>query len=282
MRVGAWQLDTVSGGAFKLDGGAMFGVVPKPLWERVEPADEQNRIRMATNCVLARDGRHTVLIDTGTGTKHSAKEREVFAVEPGDHLVENLARLGVAPEDVDTVVLTHLHFDHAGGSTRVGTDGKIVPTFSRARHIVQRGEWELAASGVPELRGVYPTEHFLPLLETGSVQLIDGDVELVPGMRSLVTPGHTQYHQSVVMASGGETALYIADLCPMSAHLRSHWCMAYDVDVLETRRRKPRVLGQAAEGGWWVLWDHDPDMVAARVSRDAKREFVVVESLAAL
>lgn len=282
MNLGNWQLDSISGGRFKLDGGAMFGVVPKPLWEKLQPADEQNRIRMATNCLLLRDGRHTILIDTGTGTKHDDRTRAQIAVEPGDCLVDNLAAVGVSVDDVDTVILTHLHFDHAGGATRRNAAGAVVPTFPRARYVVQRGEYELAASGASELRGVYPSEHFEPLMQAGQLDLLAGAGEILPGVSSLITPGHTRFHQSIVIQSNGQAACYVADLCPMAAHVRSHWCMAYDTEVLETRRHKPRLLGQAADEEWLILWDHDPDMVACRLVRDAKREFAVVEPRAAL
>lgn len=277
MNLGNWQLDSINAGRFMLDGGAMFGVVPKPLWDKLQPADEQNRIRMATNCLLLRDGRHTVLIDTGTGTKHDDRTRTQIAVEPGDCLVDSLAAVGVSVGDIDTVILTHLHFDHAGGATHRDASGVVVPTFPRARYVVQRGEYELAASGAPELRGVYPKEHFEPLMQAGQLELLPGAGEILPGIGSLITPGHTRFHQSIVIQSSGQTACYVADLCPMAAHVRSHWCMAYDTEVLETRRQKSRLLGQAADEEWLILWDHDPDMVACRLRRDAKREFAIVE-----
>lgn len=277
MQLGDWQLDTISGGRFKLDGGAMFGVVPKPLWEKQQPADEHNRIRMATNCLLLRDGRHTVLIDTGTGAKHDERTREQIAVEPGDCLVESLAAAGVGVDQIDTVILTHLHFDHAGGGTQRNTQGHIVPTFPRARYVVQRGEYELAASGAEELRGVYPAEHFQPIAEAGQFDFLDGPGEILPGVETLLTPGHTSHHQSILIRSRGAAALYVADLCPMAAHVRSHWCMAYDTEVLETRRQKPRLLGRAADEGWLVLWDHDPDMASCRLVRDPRREFAIVD-----
>jgi len=282
MNLGNWQLDVVSGGTFRLDGGTMFGVVPKPLWEKVQPADERNRIRMATNCVLARDGRHTVLVDTGYGGKLTEREWDIYAAQPGEPLLESLAAIGVSPDDVDLVVLSHLHFDHAGGGTRrqaagKGRNNRIVPTFPRARYVVQSGEWDDATSGAPELEGAYPPENFLPLAEAGQLERIDGDVEIVPGLRSMLTPGHTRRHQSLVFSSAGRTAIYLGDLCPMAAHVRRMWCIAYDIDLLETRRRKPQVLGQAADENWIVLWDHDPDRTANRLVRDAKKEFAVVD-----
>ncbi len=278
MNLGAWQLETVSGGTFRLDGGAMFGVVPKPLWEKQQPADERNRIRSNTNCVLARDGSHTVLIDAGYGGKLSDREREIWAAQANEPLIENLAEKGISPGDVDLVVFSHLHFDHAGGATRYDDAGGISPSFPNARYVVQKGEWEDAVSGAVELEGSYPLENIAPLKEAGQLDCIDGDVEIVPGLRALITGGHTRKHQALVFSSEGKTAIYPGDLCPMAAHVRRMWGMGYDVYPLETRRRKPEILGQAAEENWLVMWDHDPDRAVCRLARDPKREFVVAES----
>ena len=275
MQLGAWQLDAVSGGSFWLDGGAMFGVVPKPMWQRVAPPDEANRIPMATNCLLARDGRHTVLVDTGYGGKEPPRRRELFNLEAGEPLVAHLAALGVSPEQIDLVVFSHLHFDHAGGATRLDEQGRLAIVFPRARFVAQQGEWLDAVSGLPELRGSYPLENLLPLQDSGRLELIDGDVEIVPGLRSRVTGGHTRRHQSLVFDSAGQTACFVGDLCPTTAHLRSLWCMAYDVYPLETRRCKPQFLGQAADEGWHLFWDHDPRIVSCRIERHAEREFVI-------
>ncbi len=282
VNLGNWQLDTVSGGRFRLDGGTMFGIVPKVLWERLAPADDRNRIPLATNCVLARDGTHTVLVDTGYGGKLTEKEREIFVAQPGEPLLDSLAALGVAAEDIDLVVLSHLHFDHAGGGTRRTPDGRLAPTFPKATYVVQRTEWVDATSGAAELEGAYPAENVLPLAEHGRLRLIDGDVEIVPGLTSVATSGHTAGHMALRWASGGQTAVYLGDLCPTSAHLRRMWGMGYDVLPLETRRRKPDMLGQAADGGHVVLWDHDPNMAACLVQRDPQREFVVVQRWASL
>lgn len=282
MQLGKWRLDSVCGGTFRLDGGAMFGIVPKPLWERLQPADQRNRIRMRANCVLARDGRHTVLIDTGYGGKHSPRDVEINALEPGEPLLENLARLDVAAGDVDLVVLSHLHFDHVGGASRRDASGRLVTTFPRAKYFVQRGEWHDATSGVAELRGSYLTDDLEPLEACGRLTLIEGDVELIDGLSTIATGGHTRGHQAIVLESQGQKAIYPADLCPMTAHVHRLWCMGYDLFPLETRRRKPLVLGQAADEDWLVLWDHDPDVVASRLARDPKRDFAIVEPLTAL
>ena len=282
MQIGSWNLSTVSGGRLRLDGGAMFGVVPKPLWERFQPADEANRIRMATNCLVARDGRHTLLIETGPGGKFTPRQRDQLGLEPGEPLLQSLAVLGIEPAEVDLVVLTHLHFDHAGGGTRYNDAGSLVTTFPRARYLVQRAEWEVAMSQAPELTGSYPPEHLLPLAKSDQLELLDGNVEIVPGISTLLTPGHTLGHQSILIEGESTAALYIGDLCPLAAHLPARWHMAYDLYPLETRRRKPELLGQAADENWWVLWCHDPDQAAARIVRDEKRDFAVVESLASL
>jgi glyoxylase-like metal-dependent hydrolase (beta-lactamase superfamily II) len=277
MNLGDWQLDRLSGGTWRTDGGAMFGVVPKVLWEKLQPADERNRIRMNTNCVLARDGQHTVLIDTGYGGNLTERERDIYAAQPGEPLRESFAALGVSPADVDTLVLSHLHFDHVGGASRREADGQAVLAFPNARYVIQAGEWRDATRGLPELEGSYPPQHIEPLVDSPQLEFIDGDVEIVPGLRAMVTGGHTRCHQALVFESAGQTAIYLGDLCPTGAHVRRLWGMAYDVDPLETRRRKPQVLGQAADEGWLVLWDHDPDRWASRLVRDAKREFAIVE-----
>lgn len=282
--IGNWELQSVSGGRFALDGGAMFGVVPKPLWQRFTTADDRNRIPLQTNCLLARDGTHTVLIDTGYGSKLSDKEREIHAAETGVPLLKSLAAIGVSPEEIDLVVFSHLHFDHAGGGTicegsdDTGQQARIVPAFPNASYVAQRREWEDATSGVPELRGSYPLENLLPLQEAGCLRLIDGDEEIVPGLTAMVTGGHTAGHQALLFRSGGKTAAYLGDLCPTTAHLPSLWCMAYDVYLLDTRRRKPAVLGQAADENWLVCWDHDPITPWSRIQRDPKREFQAVDA----
>lgn len=279
MELGNWQLDIVSGGRLRLDGGAMFGVVPRPLWEKKQPPDDRNRIQMATNCLLLRDGQQTVLIDTGYGGKLSEREQDVFHLDPGEPLLASLAEQGLTAADIDTVVLSHLHFDHAGGATTVDNHGKLKPTFPKARYVVQRLEWETAVGNAPELKGSYPLDNLLPLKEAGQLDLIEGDAEIVPGLSGWQTPGHTKGHQSLVLNTGKETLVYLADVCPMIAHLPAMWCMAYDVDLLESRRRKPQVLGRAADENWRVVFCHDPKVVSGRLQRDAKREFVVSEPL---
>jgi glyoxylase-like metal-dependent hydrolase (beta-lactamase superfamily II) len=277
MQLGGWQLDTINGGTFWLDGGVMFGVVPKTLWQKVAPPDRLNRVLCANNCILARDGTHTVLLDTGYGGKFSPLDRKFYAMEAGEPLLAGLAVLGVAPDEIDTVVLSHLHFDHVCGATRLDAEGRRVPIFPRARHVVGRLEWEDATAGIPEISSAYPLADILPLYEAGLMMVVDDGQEVVPGLRGRVTGGHTRGHLALFFESAGQTAAYLGDICPSTAHLRRMWHLSYDVYPIETRRRKPEFLGQAADEGWWILWNHDPQVAVSRVDRDAKREFVPVE-----
>lgn len=282
MQLGQFRLSTVSGGRFRSDGGTIFGVVPKPLWNRVIDCDEKNRIPQATNCVLVDTGKKKILIDTGYGSKLPEKQQRIIGAEEGDPLLQSLSDQGVSPEEIDKVILSHLHFDHAGGATRVNEDADTVPAFPEADYFVQRREWVVATANFPELEGAYPQGNLLPLEETGQLHLVDGTAEIVPGVRMEVTGGHTEGHAAVIIESEGETAVYLGDLCPSARHLPSRWCMAYDVDLLETRRRKPEWLGRIADHGWLALFDHDPDHAAAFLERDTRRDFQVREAFATL
>lgn len=277
MKLGHWQLDTVSGGRFMLDAGVMYGVVPKQVWQTVTPPDELNRIPFEIHCVLARSKGHTVLIDTGYGSKLSPLDRNAHAVVAGTPLVDGLAEFGVTVGDISAVVFTHLHWDHSGGATTFDAARQDVPTFPNAIYYVNRLEWEDAASGAPELSGSYSPENFAAFEKSGQLVLVEDNVEIAPGLWTRVTGGHTRGHQALIFESEGETAMYIGDLCPATSHVRRMWCAAYDLYPVETRRRKPELLGEAADRGWWVLWDHDPAIAISRVERHPKREFVIVE-----
>ena len=278
MQLGNWQLDTVNGGMFRLDGGVMFGVVPQYLWKHVAAPDEQNRILCGNHCVLARDGRKTVLIDCGYGGKFDALDRKFYDMQPGEPIVESLASLGVTTDQIDTVVFSHLHFDHVGGASRFTSGRARIPTFPNATHIVGRREWEAATSRAPELKTAYPLEDVLALKETKQLILVNDGEEIVPGLTASLTGGHTLGHLSLMFRSNGQTALYPGDICPSTYHLRRMWHLAYDVLPLDTRRNKPQLLEEAAAGDWWILWNHDPTTVVSRVARDPKREFVVVDA----
>ncbi len=273
---GEFELEVISGGRFRLDGGGMFGVVPKVLWQKKSPPDERNRILMDTNCLLIRGPAGNVIIDSGYGSKNSPRDREFFSLEEGLPLLANLAKAGMKPDQIDCVILTHLHFDHAGGCT-VEENGKLRLTFPKARHVVQRAEWEDATGRLPELRGSYFERDFLPLQEAGRIELIEGDAGILPGISVRVTGGHTRGHQVVLLESQGRRAICPADLCPTSAHLKTFWTMGYDQCLVELRRTKAKLIGQAADEGWLVVLSHDPSIRAAYVGRDPANEFVIRE-----
>jgi glyoxylase-like metal-dependent hydrolase (beta-lactamase superfamily II) len=205
MRLGAFELFSLSDGFFGLDGGAMFGVVPKPVWERTNPPDERNRIRLALRPLLVVAGSERVLIDTGIGDKWDAKNTDIYRIEHTDTIESSLARAGFKPEDITKVVLTHLHFDHAGGATKLDSSGKPVPRFPNARYYVQRKEWDLALNPNRRSRAAYLPENFLPLQEAGQLEFIDGNSALVPGLELVLTGGHTPGHQVVVVTDSSES-----------------------------------------------------------------------------
>jgi glyoxylase-like metal-dependent hydrolase (beta-lactamase superfamily II) len=282
MQLGAFQLSTISGGRFRTDGGGMFGVVPKPLWSKTVEVDERNTIPQDTTCLLVEGEGRRVLIDTGYGPKIGEKQRRIISSEPGDPLARSLEARGLTRDDIDTVILSHLHFDHAGGGVSQTDDGQLVPAFRNAEYVVQRREWEIATARHPELLPAYPLENILPLEDSGRLRFIDGDVEILPGIRSVVTGGHTEAHMMVVIESQGKKAAFLADICPTWRHLPMLWCMAYDVNVLQTRRIKPRILGTIADEGWLAISDHDPDHAAAYLRRHENREFAVAEAFVEL
>jgi glyoxylase-like metal-dependent hydrolase (beta-lactamase superfamily II) len=243
------------------------------MWAQKSPPDEHNRILLETNCVLVRTPKSLGLIDTGYGGKVLAKHRSRYALDEGIPLATNLAAVGASPEDIEWVILTHLHFDHAGGATLRDAEGRLRPMFPRARHIVQGNEWEDALSGRPELAGAYYPHDFAPLEQAGLIDLIDGDVEIVPGVTTQLTAGHTRGHQIVRLESGYESAVYLADLCPTTAHLPTFWSMAYDQFPLDVRRIKPSVLKDIADHQRIALFSHDPNVLAARLSLGDKDEW---------
>ena len=257
---------TVEAGRLRLDGGAMFGVVPKPLWERRIPADDRNRIPLAMRCLLVQTPNRNLLVDTGLGNKEEEKFERIYGVENDGHptrLEDGLRAWGVEPEEIDTVVCTHLHFDHAGGCTRRGADGEIRPSFPNARYVVRRGEWDFAHRDNERIQASYLAHNFDPLEEAGVIDFVDEDGEVAPGVHVLRTPGHTPHHQSVRVDAGDETILYLADLVPTTAHIPLPWIMGYDVEPLVTLEGKRDLLTRAGEEGWVLVFEHDPEVAYA-------------------
>ena len=263
-RVGRLTCHALEGGTQRLDGGAMFGVVPKPLWERRIAPDARNRIPLALRCLLIEHDDGLVLLDTGLGNKENEKFRDIYGVEnAGRHgrtrLEDALADLGHQPEDVTWVINTHLHFDHAGGNT---TPQGLA--FPRAQYVVQRGELAFARHANERTAGSYLRHNF----EGVPFRLIDGETEVLPGIRCVPTPGHVPYHQSVLVASGGEQACFLADLVPTAAHLPLPWIMGYDVEPLVTLETRRQLYRRAEAEGWLLVFEHDPTVVSGRLGHD--------------
>jgi glyoxylase-like metal-dependent hydrolase (beta-lactamase superfamily II) len=279
IRIGAKTVQVVSGGKLSADGGNVFGVVPKTLWSRLYTPDENNRIRQETNCVLVQTSDYKVLIDTGYGSKSSAKQKANFCLQDGLPIVDNLKLLKVQPSDIDLVILSHLHFDHAGGSTCFADDHRLVPTFPNARYLVQRSEWEDANAQLPELAGAYFLDDFAPLAEAGQLHLLEGDSEVGPGLSVRLTGGHTRGHQAIYIKDGDDCVVCPADICPTAHHVRRLWTMAYDQFLLATRVAKYRLLQEAADKSWWVVFPHDPETLAARLKPNEKTTFELTDKI---
>lgn len=273
MKLGDLEFHVINAGEFRLDGGAMFGVIPKPMWERVAPADERNRIRLRMNSLLIRAGAKLILVETGAGDKFDAKKTDIYGVS-GPKLLNELAQRGLKPEQIDIVVNTHLHFDHCGGNTRI-IDGKLAPTFPNARYVVQRNELEHARHASERDRASYFPENYEPMAQTGQWSLLDGDEEIVPGVQLIRVPGHNRDMMCVRLSSGGQTAMLLADLVPTTAHLPLPWIMGYDLYPMETLENKRKWIPEIIRDNVLALFVHDPHVPAARLKEQGGK--VVVE-----
>jgi glyoxylase-like metal-dependent hydrolase (beta-lactamase superfamily II) len=269
LELGDFTLTPILDGYFGLDGGAMFGVVPRPLWEKIAPPDERNRIRLAMRAWLVQGDGRTVLIDAGAGGKLSPKAAGLYGFDGVPSLVSSLAAAGVTPEEVDVVIASHLHFDHAGGFTRRDADGTLRPQFPRARHLVRRGEWDDARAPHERNRASYFDENYVPLETAGLLDLVEADGEVLPGIRLRRTGGHTRHHQIVEIASQGRSAIFAADLLPTTAHLPLPYIMGYDLYPMETLEFKRAFLAEAVEREHLILFEHDPVVAAGGIRASA-------------
>ena len=279
MRLGSAELHVVSDGAIHMDGGAMFGVVPKAIWSRRRPPDRKNRVELGLNCLLIRAGGKNVLVDTGVGTKHSQRTRTIYRMRAGQ-LTPRLAEQGIRPEDIDLVVLTHLHFDHVGGCTRYrrrgrgssrdGGSGELEPVFPKATHLVQRADWQEATETNERTRPAYNPEDFMPLAESRQLELLDGDTELLPGLWVRRIGGHTAGHQMAYLESDGEKAACFGDVIPTPEHLPLNYLTAFDLYPLDTLDAKRRWLAEAERENWLLLFGHGVAPKAGRLTRNAQ------------
>ncbi|HUY12492.1 MAG TPA: MBL fold metallo-hydrolase [Terriglobia bacterium] len=262
MKLGSLEIVALSDGTFRLDGGQMFGVVPKILWEKKLPADELNRVTLGLTCLLVKAGHYHILIETGIGDKFDAKFARIYGANPSTILLDDLARHGLRPEDVDIVINSHLHFDHCGWNTR-REGSRTLPTFPRARYFVQRGEWEHALNPTDRDRASYIEEYFLPAEK--QTEFLEGDQEILPGVRVEILRGHTWNLQGVWLESGGQSMLFISDLVPTAAHLPYPWIMSFDLYPLETLATRRRLLPKLLEQGTVVTFPHDARIPWARL-----------------
>ena len=270
MKIGPYRVHTLETGHFALDGGAMFGVIPKTLWSKQHPADERNRIALALRVLLLVSDEKVILIDTGIGDKFAPKHQEMYAIDQSSNSLSSaLAAHNLAPADITDVILTHLHFDHAGGAT-VLRDGQAVPAFSNALYHVQRRNWDWAQSQNERDRASYLKENFEPLMDHGQLRLLEGDGEILPGISAWLSDGHTIGQQLIKVSDIQQALVYCADIIPTASHLGLPFIMGYDLQPLLTMEEKRRLLQQAADSDWIIVFEHDPLMAACRVRHGAK------------
>jgi glyoxylase-like metal-dependent hydrolase (beta-lactamase superfamily II) len=262
MKFGDLDIFVVSDGLFRLDGGAMFGVVPRVLWERTDPPDEKNRILMGLNCLLVIRDDERILIDTGIGDKFDEKFGSMFDIHREKTLLDQLADFDVQPADITHVIMSHLHFDHIGWNTRRNAAGEIVPTFPNAIYFAQRGEYEVANNPDDRSRASYLKWNWEALEKSGQLQLLNGTGEVLPGIESFLAPGHTLHHTIVKVKSAGKTVAFMADLVPTTSHLKTAYVMGYDLYPKMTMEIKPKILQQAFEEKWLLIFEHAPRIKA--------------------
>jgi glyoxylase-like metal-dependent hydrolase (beta-lactamase superfamily II) len=279
LKLGDFEIFALRDGFFYLDGGAMFGVVPKILWEKKCPADIKNRIRLALNSLLVKTPKDLVLVETGIGSKFDQKFEDIYGIERKPGLLASLSRKDFRSDDIDFVVNTHLHFDHCGGNTSHDKKGQIIPTFPRAKYIIQKGEWESALKPNEREKSSYLPENFLPLEKYQVLKLVSGDQSVAPGVEVVVAPGHTSWHQCVKVQSRGQTLFYLGDLVPTSAHIGLPYIMSYDLYPLETIETRKRFYEQALAENWILAFVHDPVHYFGRIrKKNGKYEFVSLET----
>ncbi len=266
MKLGDLEFHVLLDGYVSLDGGAMFGIIPKVMWEKKIPADGRNRVQLAMNCLLVHAGGKRILVETGIGAKMSAKLRDIYGVE-GPFLNDRLKDYGLDPSEIDVVINTHLHFDHCGGNTRVEKD-KIVAAYPNAKYVVQRGEFEHAKHPNERDRASYILENY-ESLPTAKLALLEADRAIAPGVELIRVPGHTANMQCVKLTGGGKTAFFLADLVPTTAHLPLPWTMGFDLYPVTTLENKKKWIPELLKEGWIALFCHDTTTQAGYIRERA-------------
>ncbi|MCK9410250.1 MAG: MBL fold metallo-hydrolase [Bacteriovoracaceae bacterium] len=270
MKIGNYTLTSIETGRFSLDGGAMFGVVPWIFWSKTNPPDERMRITLASRCLLIRGEGKIILVDTGNGSKWNDKVKDIYRLDNSQFALEtSLFEHGVKPEDVTDVILTHLHFDHCGGSTKM-VDGTLVPTFPHAVHYVQKAHWDLSQNPSDRDRASFMKDDFMVLYERGMFKFTEGEQEIFPGISVVVCNGHTVAQQLPKITDGITTVLFCCDLVPTTSHIPMPYVMGYDLRPLGTLEEKKRILTQAEREGWILFFEHDPVTTAATLQKTVK------------
>jgi glyoxylase-like metal-dependent hydrolase (beta-lactamase superfamily II) len=272
LTLGDFELSIFSDGTYPLDGGAFFGVIPKVMWSRKVAVDDKNYVQAGLNSLLIHTGKQNILVETGMGNKLS--ERMIKFYGQPAQLLANLAAAGIAPEEIDIVINTHLHFDHCGWNTVRDKDGKIVPTFPRAKYYAPEGEWQYARKPSERDSISYIPDNYDPLVQSGQMTLLKGGEEIVPGISVKTFPGHTAHMLAVIVASGGRTACYISDLIPTSAHIDIAWGMAFDLYPLQTIESKKQYYSKAIPEEWLTVFTHDPKVPWAFVQQDESGKMI--------
>lgn len=270
MKIGNYNLHTIETGRFRLDGGAMFGIIPKSLWSKQIPSDDYNRVELALRCLLVKGNGKNILIDCGIGTKFPEKEKNIFAIDHSKYNIDNsLKDFGLTKEDITHVILTHFHFDHAGGATECD-DNNLKPTFPNAIYYIQRKNLDWAINPTDKDKGSYLKDNIQPLLDQNKLRILGGKTELFPNIQVMVYNGHTIGLQAVKISDKDKTILYCADVIPTSSHLLPHWVMAYDLYPLASIEEKKQILSKASEKGWILFFEHDPEIEACTVEQTDK------------
>ena len=265
VRMGDFELHLLVASRMKFDGGLVFGVVPKVVWQRYKPADENNLVELAcVGAVVRKDGR-TIVCETGFGAKLDEKRAAQVALREPEGVLSALRRLGIRPDEVDVVLSTHLHWDHAGGFTRRSATGAVEPTFPRAKHFIQRTEWDFALDPDPRSRAAYLADDFVPVADAGLVEFVDGDAEVLPGVELRLTGGHTPGNQVVIFRSGDVAAAFTGDLISVPPLLRKAWNSGGDLDVVRSLQEKGRLVDEAAARRWLLLLGHEAEHPAGHV-----------------
>ena len=270
MKIGDYDLYSIETSEFSLDGGAMFGIVPKPIWEREAPSDALNRIDMVTRSLLLCSDEKKILIDTGNGTKWEEKYRDIYNIDTSRYNIENsLTKYGFSADDITDIINTHLHFDHAGGNTKID-DGSIVPTFPNAKYWVTKEHWELANHPSQKDSGSFIEHDWKVLAENGMIETVNGNEPFIKGIDSYITQGHTAGLLHPMISDGTKTLFYGADIFPLAAHISIPWVMAYDVQPVVTMKEKEILLPKMQDEEWILFLEHDPKIQACTVHQDGK------------